>query len=262
MKGRDDQSSSPRRIITDNHTLRSLYHDLAPGDLFIGRVRMVPSEENLLLDLVERGIKIFPSASAQQASRSKAFQAHIFSEFMPPYTEAIHDLHGLLETINRFNENSISQVITKHDRKNGGMGILRWNSIEEVFNHCSTNSLALPLVVQPFFPNASDIRVIMLGEYQEAYWRINPHNFRNNLHCGGSSEPCELNAEQRTLCQSVMERGKFPYAHIDLLVTESGNSYLSEINLRGGLRGAQITPAQYKEKISAINQNASNSIPS
>jgi len=256
LKESASSPSAQHRVITDNHTLRSLYHDLAPGDLFVGRVRMTPSEENLLLDLLERGVRIFPSALSQQASRSKAFQAHIFSKFMPPYTEDVHDLHGLLETMNKFNENSVEQVITKHDRKNGGMGILRWNSIEEVFNHCSTNSLDFPLVVQPFFPNAGDIRVIILGDYQEAYWRINPHNFRNNLHCGGTSESCKLTDEQQNLCLAVMDRGKFPYAHIDLLVTESGNSYLSEINLRGGLRGAQISPSEYKQRIDSINQAA------
>ncbi len=256
MKNSDDQSSAHRRIITDNNTLRALYHDLVPGDMFVGRVRMLPSEENLLLDLLERGIRFFPSALAQLASRSKALQAKIFFEFMPPCTKAVHDLHGLLEVINFFNEKSISQVVTKHDRKNGGMGILRWNSVEEVFNHCSTNSLRFPLVVQPFLADAVDIRVIMLGDYQEAYRRINPHNFRNNLHCGGSSEPYELTSEQRQLCIRVMERGKFPYGHIDLLVTESGTSYLSEINLRGGLRGAKISPAAYRAKVAAINEAA------
>ena len=38
-----------------------------------------------------------------------------------------------------------------------------------------------------------------------------------------------------------MKRGKFPYAHIDLLTTEDGHNYLSEIALNGGMKGSRIT---------------------
>jgi len=48
-----------------------------------------------------------------------------------------------------------------------------------------------------------------------------------------------------------MERGKFPYAHIDLLVTEDGHSYLSEIALNGGLKGARIR----REELDAIKKD-------
>jgi len=37
-----------------------------------------------------------------------------------------------------------------------------------------------------------------------------------------------------------MERGKFPSAHIDLLVTPDGTTYLSALALNGGLKGARI----------------------
>ena len=41
-----------------------------------------------------------------------------------------------------------------------------------------------------------------------------------------------------------MKRGQFPYAHIDLLVMDSNEYYLSEIALNGGTRGAKITRRQ------------------
>jgi len=52
--------------------------------------------------------------------------------------------------------------------------------------------------------------------------------------------PYNLNESQLALCREVMERGKFPYAHIDLMVTRDGRNYLSEIALDGGLKGAKI----------------------
>lgn len=253
MTSDPNHSFVPQIIITDNTALRDSYNQLKAGDAFIGRVRLAPTEEHLLLDLVERGIHLFPTALAQQLSRSKTFQAHLLADWMEPDTLAIHNLHALLNAVNQFGAHSITQVVTKHDRKNAGIGILLWQSIEEVYSAASCNTLALPFVVQPFFPNATDIRVILLGDYQEAYRRKNPHNFRNNLHCGGTTENYELTSAQQNLCRQVMDRGKFPYAHIDLLITESGKTYLAEINLKGGIRGARISPADYQERLTAIH---------
>lgn len=256
-----DRLPRSRRIITNNDTLRTEYHDLRAGDAFIGRVRLASSEEGLLVDLLERGILLFPAALAQLAARSKTMQARLFAEFLPPDTHAVHDQHELLRLVNLFGARNIGRIITKRDRKNAGLGINLWNSIEEVWNQCSCKALPLPLVVQPFLPDCRDVRVIILGDYQEAYQRHNPHNFRHNLHCGGSSSPYALNADQLDLCRRVMARGKFPYAHLDLLVDETGATYLSEINLRGGICGAAITPQQYKEKLTAIHDAAQENLP-
>ncbi len=244
------------RLITNNHSLRQRYDDLAAGDCFVGRVRLKASEEALLLDLVERGVQIFPAALAQLACRSKCLQAHLYSREMVPLTRAIHDLHDLQETINLYQQHEVGRVVTKHDRRNAGMGIHLWNSTEEIFSLASFGTMPLPFVLQPFVADGRDIRVIVLGEYVEAYWRHNPHNFRNNLHFGGESRPCELTDPQWRLCRRAMTRGRFPYAHIDLMVTPDDRCYLAEINLRGGIRGASITPAAYQEKVDAIHQAA------
>lgn len=235
------------RIITDNDTLRLEYSKLARGDSFIGRLRLKQTEEYLLVDLLSRGVHVFPSALSQHASRSKTFQAQLFLEFMPPLTVAVHDQHDLLEAIGKYQCAGVVQVVTKLDRKNAGMGIFLWHSVEDVFTQASLGVLPFPFVLQPFFPGARDIRILILGDYVEAYWRENPHGFRNNLHCGGRSEECVPDSFQMDLSRAVMERGGFPYAHLDLLVTREGKTFLAEINLRGGIRGAKITPQEYQE---------------
>ncbi len=45
-----------------------------------------------------------------------------------------------------------------------------------------------------------------------------------------------------------MERGKFPYAHIDFQINESGKCYLSEIALNGGIKGADINRRELDQK--------------
>ncbi len=244
------------RLITDNRSLHALYEELTAGDCIVGRIRLKKTEEPLLLDLVERGVQLFPSAISQLCCRSKCLQTRLFASEMIPHTLAIHDLHDIQEATTSYQQLQIGKVITKHDRRNAGMGIHLWNSTEEVFSQASFGSMKFPFVLQPFIADCRDIRVIILDDYVEAYWRHNPHNFRNNLHFGGESCPCEISDQQAQLCQKVMGRGKFPYAHLDLMVTPDNTTWLTEINLRGGIKGAKIDPATYRAKIEQIHQGA------
>ena len=59
--------------------------------------------------------------------------------------------------------------------------------------------------------------------------------------------------EQLALCKRVMARGKFPYAHLDLMIQENGETHLAEINLRGGIKGAQICGKDYSLKVEKIH---------
>lgn len=243
------------QLIPDNNTLHKIFQTLGKDHCFIGRVRVKAGEEFILHDLERRGVLLYPRALSQILARSKVAQARILSEFMPPLTQAIFDHHELLSSVNLFGRNGISSVVTKDDRKDGGLGIHKWSSVEDVFNQATLGVLPYPFVLQPFYPDANDIRVIILGSYQESYQRSNPDNFRNNLHCGGEGSAITLNSDQQALCQAVMDRGAFPYAHIDILRTADGRSYLGEINLRGGLRGAQIKGTKYQETIESIHRD-------
>jgi len=246
--------SREKLVIRDDATLRSQYDSLLPGDIVVGRLRLRASEEHLLLDLVERGVDLIPASLAQLASRSKTMQAAIFAPYMLPLTRAVHALHDLIEAVSDYQKNGIGSVVTKLDRRNAGMGVHLWRSAEEVFTHASLGNIPFPFVLQPFVSECKDIRVVVLGDYLEAYWRHNPNNFRNNLHHGGQSRPCQLSGAQVEFCQKVMERGCFPYGHLDILVTPDEKFYLGEVNLRGGIRGAQITPEEYQERVDAIHQ--------
>lgn len=241
--------TSTPRLIHDNETLRREYHRLAAGDRVLTRIRLAPGEEYLLWDLATRGVEIFPPAPAQALSRSKVMQAAVLQPFMLPRTRAIHDLHGLHRAVTEYHAAEIDQVVTKLDRANAGMGVLRWNSVEEVLNQATLGALQPPFVLQPFVREGRDIRVIILGDYREAYLRHNPAGFRHNLHCGGGSEPWPLSRDQMEFCRRVMERGCFPFAHLDLFLLPDHSFYLGEINLRGGLRGAQITAPEYRRRL-------------
>ncbi len=243
-----------RRIFWDTESVYQSYHDLQRGDLICCRLRLRPGEEHLLLDLAERGIEAVPSLRAQWLSRSKAFQVRLFSWAMPPDTTVIYTIHDLVDAINRYEKNGRKQVVVKLEGKNGGLGVLLFPSIEAVYTQSVLGSLTYPFVLQPFVAEATDLRVVILGDYLEAYRRTNPHSFRNNLHCGGVATPCLLREEQRALCRKIMEQGGFPYAHLDLLEIDERTTCFLEINLRGGLRGAGIDSKTYQQRVAAIHR--------
>lgn len=242
-----------RLLIKDNETLFRRYHELRAGDVVVGRVRLRPGEEHLLLDLEARGVLLIPSATAQLCSRSKVFQARILDSFMVPETAAVYDMHDLMRLVGEYGGKGVGRVVCKLDRANGGMGILLFASIEDVYSQAALGPLRFPFVVQPFVEGGLDVRIVLLGEHVEAYRRHNPGNFRHNLHCGGKSTPWEPGGDELEICRQAMERAGFLYAHVDLLLTQDGGVYLSEINLRGGLRGAVIGQRDYLQAVERIH---------
>ena len=241
------------RIIKDNTTLVSHYDELGPGDIVVGRLRLRRGEEHLLLALESRGVVLIPSATAQLCSRSKVFQARILGRFMLPWTKAVYDMHDLLDLVSGYGREQVGRVVCKLDRANGGLGILLYQSIEDVYTQAALGALLFPFVLQPFAEQGRDIRVVLLGDYVEAYQRHNAHNFRHNLHCGGKSTAWILEDDQLDLCRQVMTRAGFLYAHVDLLLTPEGGTYLNEINLRGGLRGAVVGQQEYLAAVESIH---------
>jgi ribosomal protein S6--L-glutamate ligase len=247
-------------IIRDSNTLSTHYNQLSQNDIICGRICMHGAEEAILTDLLERGVRLIPSATAQLASRSKVFQARIFSDFMLPGTLPVYNRQMLLKTCSLYYRNSQGKVILKRDHNNAGLGIHLFDSIEDVYNLVALNSFAFPFVIAPYQEKFRDIRVIILDDYVEAYERTNPFGFRKNLHWGGRSTVFQLSDDQLRFCRNVMERGRFAYAHIDLMILDNDLCYLTEINLRGGLKGARISGMAYKGKIAALHETFLNSM--
>ncbi|BHH82456.1 ATP-grasp domain-containing protein [Desulforhopalus sp. 52FAK] len=247
-------TDTPRITVTSNDQFRKVFHLLDQTSIVCCRLKLYAGEEHILVDLLERNVRLIPSATAQLASRSKAHQTRIFAPFMIPHTRVIYDTNNLLKATTSYQQKDIKKVVVKQNRKNGGMGIHLFQSVEDVYNHAAFGNLCFPFVLQPYVADFTDIRVIIIGDYAEAYQRINPWNFRHNLHCGGQSCPITMDDKLLSFCRKIMDRSEFPYAHMDIMETPDKKLYLTEINLRGGLLGAQISPDEYKDKIAVRQQ--------
>jgi glutathione synthase/RimK-type ligase-like ATP-grasp enzyme len=239
-------------IVKSNRELKTLYNELSSGDVLIGNLSWKHLKQPLLIDLLERGICCLPSALSQILNSSKVAQAFILRDWMLPYTWVILRRTDLIEAVNAFNAHHLGPAVTKQDSMHCGHGIRRWESIETLYNFMALSESAYPFVVQPFQEKYTDVRVICVGDYVEAYTRHNPHNFRANLSLGATGSPYQLNEEQEALCRGAMRRGKFPFAHLDLMILENDKCYLSEIALNGGIKGARIDRQELDRKKQAI----------
>ena len=242
------------RLICSITDFRRRYRQLGSGDAIVGVLALRPGEEIKALDLAERGAVFFPPVLAQLLARSKVAQAEVLGEYMVPGTFAAYSLADLAGKLPEFQD--LGPVVAKRDRAHLGLGVSLWPSLETLYSLAGLQGLTYPLVVQPFLDGARDLRVVALGEYVEAYERVNPHSFRKNLFQGGSSLPAALTPAQQDFCRRVMTRGRFPYAILDLLLdSRDDRAYLSEISLKGGLTGACLSQAEFHRRVAALEED-------
>ena len=245
-------------IIRSSKELKERYHNLDSGDIFLGMLTFKHLKQSVLIDLLERGVLCFPSALSQTLNHSKAAQVIVLEKWMLPHTFVITRRVDLIDIINKYNRLGIASVITKEDHLHCGYGIRKWDTIETVYSFMALSESSYPFVIQPFLENFTDVRVIIAGDYVEAYVRHNPNNFRMNVSMGGKIYPYEVDKDMEEFCHVAMEQGKFPYAHMDLQLTDDGKYYLSEIALNGGLKGASISRKELDQKKQNVIENLAN----
>ena len=245
-------------IVRSSRELKEVYQDLCSGDIFLGTLAYKHMKQAVLIDLLERGISCFPSPLSQVLNNSKAAQVLILKQWMLPHTCVIARRSDLLDTINIYNRLKIAPVITKEDHMHCGHGVRKWDTIEVLYSFMALSESSYPFVVQPFLNNFIDVRVIIAGDYMEAYVRNNPDNFRMNISMGGESYPFDPDENLERFCHTAMERGKFPYAHLDIMITDDGKYYLSEIALDGGTKGAKIDRKELVQKKQDLLESLAN----
>jgi glutathione synthase/RimK-type ligase-like ATP-grasp enzyme len=224
------------------------FEALAAGDVVSGPLPARYLRPALAADLMERGVHCVPSVLCQLLSRSKCSQAVLLRPWMAPHTQVIARRAELMEAVGYCGRHGISEVVTKQEGMHCGHGIRRWDSAEALYNSVAFTDSAYPFVLQPFLPDIRDVRVIVVGDYVEAYVRENLYNFRANLAAGGAGRPLAMDAAAERLCRTVMTRGRFPYAHIDLHLRAGGACWLSEIALDGGIAAARIDRSELKRR--------------
>jgi ribosomal protein S6--L-glutamate ligase len=235
-------------IVQSARELEARFDELGPEDLVLGPMAAKFVCGPLAADLLERGVRFVPSVLCQWLSRSKCAQAVVLQRWMAPHTLVVSRRAELMEAVSYYARHGIDRVVSKQEKMHCGFGIRRWENAEVLYNAVAFADQAFPFVVQPFMADLSDVRVIIVGDYVEAYFRENLYNFRANLAVGGGSRALSMDAGVEAFCRAAMERGRFPYAHIDLQLTERSGCYLAEITLDGGISAARISRQELNRK--------------
>ena len=168
-------------IIKSNRELKARYHELSAGDAFIGNLSLKHLKQTMLIDMLERGIDCLPSAISQILNSSKVAQAFVLRDWMLPHTLVIPRRKDLIEAVNTFNKHRIGPVVTKQNRMHCGHGIRRWENIETLYSFMAFSKSSYPFVLQPLQMKFTDIRVIIVADFVEAYSRYNPQYNRETI---------------------------------------------------------------------------------
>ena len=156
-------------IVTRFSQLIRDYHRLDAGDVFIGQIPSSPLKSALLIDLTRRGVILLPAATAQVLSASKVAQSFILSNWMPPHTLAVTRRKELLDALTTYDRSGITSAVTKADRLHCGHGVRKWDNLETLYNCLAMDQKVFPFVLQPFVSGFTDVRVVVVGDFYEAY---------------------------------------------------------------------------------------------
>ena len=198
-------------------------------------------EGALAADLLERGVRFVPALTCQALGRSKCAQALVFRGWMAPHTRVVARRADLMAGAAATMPGTRS-ARSSPSRKGctAGTASAAGRASRRSTTRWRSTQAAYPFVLQPFLEGIGDVRVIVVGDFVEAYLRENLYNFRANIAAGGASRPLRMDPAAEALCRAVMERGRFPYAHVDLHLTAAGECLLAEIALEGGIAAARI----------------------
>ena len=219
----------------DRTTIRELLSKSKKGDRISCRIKN-PRFAGIFYEIESRGTEIFPSLLSQSLSMSKVHQALHYVDYMVPDTQVLFRRFHTQKVLRNYVEKNILHALVKEDRASMGMGVHPCWSLNElawIIIHMKRP----PIVVQPILESFREFRLVILGDIVVAKEKINSDEiFWNNRIFGGVTKFITPSKQIVEFAKEMMLIGKFPWAYIDLLITND-NIFLSEISLSGSNAG-------------------------
>ena len=205
------------------------------GDRISCRIKN-PRFIGIFYEIESRGTEIFPSLLSQSLSMSKVHQALHYVDYMVPNTEVLFRRFHTQNVLRKYAEKNILKAVIKEDRSSMGMGAHPCRSLNELA-WMIIHMVKPPIVVQPTLENFREFRLVILGDIIVAKEKINSDEvFWNNRIFGGVTKFITPSKQIVGFAKEMMHIGKFPWAYIDLFVTDD-DIFLSEISLSGSNAG-------------------------
>jgi hypothetical protein len=189
-------------------------------------------------EVESRGAALFPPLLAQSLSLSKVHQALHYGDHMVPNTEVLFRRFHLQRVLRKYAEQNILRSVVKEDRGSMGLGNHPCWSLNELARTI-THVAKPPIVIQPMLEDFREFRLLIFGDTVVAKEKINSDEiFWKNRIFGGVTKRITPSKQVVQFGTKMMKLGKFPWAYMDLLVTEA-DVFLSEINLSGSNAGVK-----------------------
>jgi len=216
-------------------TIRELLSKSKKGDRISCRIRN-PRFIGIFYELESRGTDIFPPLLSQSMSMSKIHQALHYVDYTVPNTQVLYKMFHVQNVLRKYAEKNILKAVVKEDWASMGMGVHPCWSLNELAR-IMIHVIKPPIVVQPMLENFREFRLVILGDTIVAKEKINSDEiFWNSRIFGGVTKFTTPSKQIVESGKEMMHIGKFPWAYIDLFVTDD-DIFLSEINLYGSNAG-------------------------
>lgn len=219
----------------DRTTIRELLSKSKNGDRISCKIRN-PKFIGIFYEIESRGTDIFPPLLCQSLSISKVHQALHYVDYMVPNTQVLFRRFHIQNVLRKYAEKNIVKAVVKEDCASMGMGVHPCWSLNELAGTI-IHVIKPPIVVQPMLESFREFRLVILGDTIVAKEKINSDEiFWNNRIFGGVTKVITPSKQIVEFGKEMMHIGKFPWAYIDLFVTDD-DIFLSEINLSGSNAG-------------------------
>ncbi|MDZ7759838.1 MAG: hypothetical protein U5L00_06230 [Desulfovermiculus sp.] len=184
----------------------------------------------------------FPRLGPRYFYRGKASQIRLFQELELPHPQTIifdHPAQALRSSLQ--NGLPFSPCVLKGDRGGGGSAVFPihiWSEFESCIHLLPADE---PVLLQDWVDNQGmDLRVVIIGEISESYFRIGNGQFYNNVAQGGRIDHDLLPDKQhlgRHMAQSLCQTVGIDVAGLDLMFPPQGPPLFIEINFLFGRKG-------------------------
>lgn len=216
-------------------TISELLSKSKKGDKISCKIRD-PRFIGIFYEIESRGTDIFPPLLSQGLSMSKVHQALHYMDYMVPNTQVLFRMFHIRNVLRKYVEKNILKAVVKEDRASMGMGVHPCWSLNELAR-LIIHVIKPPIVVQPMLENFREFRLVILGDTIVAKEKKKKGGiFWNTRIFGGITKFITPSRQIVEFGKEMMNIGKFPWAYIDLFVTDDG-IFLSQINLSGSNAG-------------------------
>ncbi len=184
----------------------------------------------------------FPRLGPRYRYRGKASQIHLFRELNLPHPPTLV-YETPAQALKACFQNGLpfSPCVLKGDRGGGGSAVFpihTWSDLEHCIHLLPADE---PVLLQDYVHNQGmDLRVVIIGETTQSYFRIGNGGFYNNVAQGGRIDH-EFWPEKQYLGQrmsrSLCQAAGIDVAGLDLMFLPQGSALFIEINFLFGRKG-------------------------